>query len=216
MSYSPALRQQHKARYTTIGTVYLDWGTEHVPGEGNDENPFAFVVGEAPGAQEAMRKRPFVGPAGIVLRRFMDKQQLWADRVLLHGTPGSEELYTTPNVWLTNVLKFRPAGNRTPTTAEINAVRPILRDEYFAVGAPPVIVCVGRTALEAVTRRQLSIVAFAGQPMELRKGKHADATCTVWPMLHPAACLRNPALRNMAEKDWQRLGDWIVTHANFL
>lgn len=168
-------------------------GSVYVPGEGADE-PIAFVIGEAPGAVEVIRRRPFVGPAGIVMRMLMSRADLHATGV-------------DANCWLTNTVKFKPPRNRTPTDREIAAAKPFLRREWIAVGKPIVIIPVGKTALKAVTGRSVSILRVAGRMWE-RTAR--DGTVTyVWPMVHPAFGLRNKAVQPLLEKDWRKLGAWL-------
>lgn len=159
----------------------------YVPGEG-PENPWAFVLGEAPGAQEDAYRRPFVGPAGTVLRQLLTSVGL------------SDE----DDCWITNTVKFRPPGNKTPNDQLIEAARPYIRREWKAVGRPTVVIAVGGVALRALfgTKRRLSILKIAGKHIEM---KGLD----VWPMVHPSFGIRNPALVPVLERDWDKLAVWL-------
>lgn len=173
-----------------------DYSSAYVSGEG--DNPTAFIVGEAPGAQEEARHRPFVGPAGRALRDLMVLADLYA------GHP-----HVLCNCWLTNVMKFRPARNRTPTPPEIKAARPLLRREWIAVGRPRLIIPVGGTALTAILGRKVSILRMSGKPHTyVRDG----SKLVVWPMIHPAFGLRSAAARPLIEQDWEKLGEWRASH----
>jgi uracil-DNA glycosylase len=159
----------------------------YVPGEGPD-NPVAFVIGEAPGAQEEIAGRPFVGPAGTMLRRLISFGGI------------SEE-----DCWITNTVKFRPPRNRTPTPTEIDAARKYLIAEYAAVGSPQLIIPVGGPALRAIMRKGIPITKVAGQCI-VKRGK--QGLCYVWPMIHPSYGIRNPGMRPILESDWEKLGEW--------
>lgn len=176
--------------------VFLRLSTSrYVMGEG--ANPQAFIVGEAPGADEDVKGRPFVGPAGEVLRQLMDMADFRA-------TPQVHKNYTLPpNCWLTNVVKFRPPRNGTPTETEIKAFRPLLLKEWRAVGKPRIIIPVGGVALQAIIGRRVSILKAAGKC-------HSYKGCYIWPMVHPSYGMRsnNEQLQEILEQDWVNLRKW--------
>lgn len=187
-------QQIRSERFPSLSRTY-------VPGEG--DNPEAFIVGEAPGAQEDVQRRPFVGAAGVVLRQLMDLAELRAGHTI---APDVE------NCWLTNVVKFRPPRNRNPIDVEVKAARPLLRREWRAVGKPRLIIPVGGIALQAITGKRISILRAAGKCHYYagrNTGKGAP-TLAVWPMVHPSYVLRNRTrrLEELIEEDWERLGVW--------
>lgn len=164
--------------------------TDHivlVPGEGSSR-PNVFIVGEAPGAMENVHKRPFVGASGRVLRS------------LIKDSAGLEP----QDYFITNVVKYRPPLNRTPTQEEIAASLPYLRQEFYAVGAPAVIVAVGGVALSVFrpSGETRGILSCAGQPIRLAMGR------ALWPMIHPAYGLRNESARPKMEEHWTKFGEW--------
>jgi len=167
----------------------------HVPGEGQDVDTEVMIIGEAPGAEEVLRGRPFVGASGKVLRQLMDTAGLLA------GKQGS-------NCWLTNVCQFRPPNNRTPSEKEVRSLRPILRREWEAVGKPRIIIPVGSTALFAVTGERWSVLKTAGRVWKLYSAR-SNLTFALWPMIHPSYALRNKEARPLIERDWERLADWL-------
>jgi uracil-DNA glycosylase len=173
----------------------------YVGGEG--DNPEAFIIGEAPGAQEAAQGRPFVGPAGRIMRQLMGFARLhtedWQD--------DERKEYGVANCWLTNVVKFRPPGNRNPTDAEIIAARHYIRREWRAIGFPQLIIPVGSIALQAITGKKQSILRAAGK-LHLAKSKEGTQLF-VWPMVHPSFGVRNPPVRPLLELDWERLAGWL-------
>jgi DNA polymerase len=183
---------------TSLAEIYDDYradpafdhlrteGIVLVPGEGSSR-PKLFIVGEAPGATENTTKRPFQGASGKVLRSLItDVAQLQPE-----------------DYFITNVVKYRPAGNRTPVPYEISRSTPYLRREWASLGRPSVIVAVGGTAKNAFAPQLPSVTASAGQPWPLRR------TATLWPMLHPAYGLRNPTIRPQMEQHWEYLGEWL-------
>lgn len=157
-----------------------------VPGEGSPR-PTIMVVGEAPGATENTARRPFVGASGQALRS------------LIFDSAGLDEA----DLWITNVVKYRPPGNRTPERAEIACSVPHLREEYKAIGSPPVIIAVGAVAKYAMAPGMQGVLSVAGQPFELRTGVYT------WIMIHPSYGLRNPGARPKMEEHWTALGDWF-------
>jgi len=151
------------------------------------EDVYCMVIGEAPGAQEDTRKRPFVGQAGILLRKLLEDVSI-------------------PPAWITNVVKFRPPGNRTPTDSEIELARPYLNREWYAIGRPRTVICCGNTPLKAITGRA-GVLKRAGmmERWDARDGGYVN----VWPMLHPSFVLRTPEVRATAEKHWSDLKAWL-------
>lgn len=184
--------------------VYNSTSNGCVQGEG--DNPRAMIIGEAPGAQETMRGRPFVGPAGQVLRQLMEVAGLSAD-----PTNSVPEDGWQPNCWLTNTIKFRPPGNRKPTPDEISAARPYLVREWQAIGKPRVIILVGGTALWAITGKEQSILRAAGK-MHIAMSKTDGQPLYVWPMVHPTFGIQNPQVQPLLEQDWQKLGEWLASN----
>lgn len=177
-----------------------DWGYEqkYIQGEtffvdaaldtrGYALDLYAMVIGEAPGATEHLRGRPFVGRAGIVLRQLLEDVSL-------------------PPAWITNVVKFRPHRNHTPTEEQIETAKPFLRDEWVAIGKPRTVICCGNTALKAVTGRA-GVLQRAGK-MEVWPASD-DAPVYLWPMVHPSYGVRNPEKQPALNKHWRCLSDWL-------
>ncbi|MGZ8563935.1 MAG: uracil-DNA glycosylase [Candidatus Limnocylindria bacterium] len=142
--------------------------TRTVPGEGNPVSD-VLLVGEGPGAREDATGRPFVGPAGQLL-----------DELLRAIGWGREQ------VFIANVVKCRPPGNRDPEPEEISACRPYL-DRQEAALDPAVIVTLGRHSL----RRYLPDSRIGEVHGRLRR----SGGRFVFPMYHPAAALHQASLR---------------------
>lgn len=152
--------------------------TQTVPGSG-PATADVMCIGEAPGAREDEQGLPFVGPAG----RFLDE--------LLAAAGLSRE-----TVYIANVVKCRPPGNRDPEPEEIAACRPYL-DRQIEIIDPKVIVTLGRFSMQRWFPGA-TIGRIHGRPQEL------DGRIVV-PMYHPAAALHRGDLRPVIEADFAKL-----------
>lgn len=173
-------------------------------GQTDPEECLAMVVGEAPGATENGQRRPFCGPSGKVLKGLMATADLWAED---RWSDGSEEYPETigevpANAFITNVVKYRPPGNRTPNAREIMFGAEALRQEWAALGRPKLIVAVGATARSALTpvERRIAPGDWVLLP---------DGETYVWVHYHPAFGLRRPDMRPTMERQWEEMGAWI-------
>ncbi|MEZ4367042.1 MAG: uracil-DNA glycosylase [Kofleriaceae bacterium] len=149
--------------------------TSIVFGDGPPDAPLVFV-GEAPGADEDRQGVPFVGRAGELL----DKM------IAAMGWRRSQ-------VYVTNVLKCRPPGNRTPKPDEVAACRPFL-DAQLAALAPRLVVALGRPAANTVLGTDAPISALRGR-------FHDVGGYRVMPTFHPAYLLREPDRKRDAWSD---------------
>jgi DNA polymerase len=140
-----------------------------------------LVLGEAPGREEDLTGRPFVGAAGQLLD-------------LMLGAIGLDRAEMDPDraVYITNVLPWRPPQNRDPSPAEIAMMRPFV-ERHIALARPQVLVLMGNHACDAVL----------GQRGILRlRGHWTEALgLPVLPMTHPSYLLRNPAAKREAWAD---------------
>lgn len=151
-----------------------------------------MLVGEAPGEQETLQGRPFVGKAGKNLNEFLE----------LAGLERGE-------LYVTNAVKFRPtkrsaAGrtvNRPPTREEVSLFLPWLRREIELV-APEVIVTLGNVPLRALTGPKAVIGDVHGALQD------ADGL-RLYPMYHPASLIYNPGLREVYAEDIRRLSAYL-------
>jgi uracil-DNA glycosylase len=138
-----------------------------VPGEGNPA-PTLLFVGEGPGADEDEQGRPFVGAAGQLLTKMIEAMGLKRDEV-----------------FIANVVKCRPPGNRTPEADEVNACLPFL-EQQIALLKPKIICALGNTPLRALTGDdKAGITRMRGQKLSYRG-------ITMIPTFHPSYLLRNP------------------------
>ncbi|MCC7319548.1 MAG: uracil-DNA glycosylase [Rubellimicrobium sp.] len=148
-----------------------------------DGNPQArlMIVGEAPGRDEDLEGRPFVGKAGQLLDRMLAAIGLARD----HPDPAQ-------SVYITNVLPWRPPGNRTPDPAEIAEFLPFL-ERHIALAAPDALLLMGNTPCQALFG-QAGITRIRGAWRQVQ-GIPALAT------FHPAYLLRTPAAKREAWAD---------------
>ena len=149
-----------------------------VPGEG-DPGADVMLVGEAPGASEDKQGRPFVGRAGKLLDRLLEEAGLVRD-----------------DVYITNVVKARPPGNRDPKAPEVAHHLPWL-EQQLALIRPRVVIPVGRHALAHFAPGR-KITEVHGELVVERERR-------LVPWLHPAAALRNRDLRATLFEDARAL-----------
>lgn len=174
-----------------VKAVYPDREWVLVFGEGPAQARL-MLVGEAPGEQEAMLGRPFVGKAGKLLDAFIAGTGL-----------------TRAQMYVTNTVKFRPsrvskAGrvvNRTPTQEEIAAFLPFLKKEIAQVD-PACVVTLGNVPLRALLGEKETIGQAHGQ---LRRQEDR----LYFPMYHPASMIYNPGLKAIFAQDMEKLGQLI-------
>ncbi|NLO83470.1 MAG: uracil-DNA glycosylase [Clostridiales bacterium] len=153
--------------------------TNSVPGEGNRDADLMFI-GEGPGRDEDLSGRPFVGKAGQLLDKMIEAIDLKRE-----------------DVYIANIVKCRPPGNREPNEGEARACLPYLRRQVYLV-RPRIIVCLGATAVRYVIDKKAGITRIRGQWIE-RKGYWLIAT------YHPAALLRDPAKKYDAWEDFKKI-----------
>jgi DNA polymerase len=148
-----------------------------------DGNPAArvLILGEAPGREEDLEGRPFVGRAGQLLDR------MFAAIGLSRTSPDSETA-----LYITNVMPWRPPGNRDPEPSEIAMMRPFV-ERHIALADPQVIVVMGNTPLDALTGARGILRARGNWTQALGK--------PLLPMTHPAYLLRNPGAKREAWAD---------------
>jgi DNA polymerase len=158
--------------------------TQAVPGEGNPRSD-VLLVGEGPGAREDATGRPFVGPAGQLLSE------------LLRSVGWERE-----DVFIANVVKCRPPGNRDPEPDEIAACAPYLERQELALD-PAVIVTLGRHSLQ----RYLPGARISAVHGQLRR----SGGRFVFPMYHPAAALHQASLRETLFADVRGLPAALLT-----
>ncbi len=162
-----------------------------VVGEGSLDSPVVFV-GEGPGRKEDETGRPFVGSAGRLL-----------DKLLSHIGLGRSKVY------ITNVVKCRPPGNRRPKSGEVRSCTPYL-DEQLAIISPRGIAPMGNSATSHMLRRfglgRASIGEIHGRPFEVEA---PWGRAVLFPLYHPAAVLYNRGLEAELIEDFKSLKELL-------
>ncbi|MGQ9671756.1 MAG: uracil-DNA glycosylase [Candidatus Aminicenantales bacterium] len=148
-----------------------------VPGEGNLASELMFV-GEAPGVEEDVQGRPFVGRAGQLLTKIIEAMK-----------------FKREEVFITNVVKCRPPQNRLPTPAEIGQCRNYLLAQVERI-QPKVIVTLGKVATDFFVPQE-------GRMTELRGKFFEFGDILILPTFHPSYILRNEANKEIKKLVWQ-------------
>jgi DNA polymerase len=161
-----ALKARHDAQCPHCTTVEY---THTVFGEGDPDADLMFV-GEAPGEQEDRTGRPFVGRAGQKLDAMITAMGL-----------------TREQVYIANILKARPPGNRTPLPTEVEGCSPFLAEQIRII-EPVVLVALGGPASKWMLRTNLGITKLRGNWASYTDG---SKTIPIMPTFHPAYLLRN-------------------------
>ena len=157
--------------------------TQVVFGVGNPDADLMFI-GEAPGFHEDKQGYPFVGQAG----KLLDK--------LLAGIG-----LTRADVYIANVLKCRPPGNRDPMPDEIEQCEGYLFRQIEAI-EPKLVATLGNFATKLLSGKQLGITRVHGQEQEVTLG---GRSVLLYPLYHPAAALYTPRMLEVLEEDFRRI-----------
>ncbi len=156
-------------------------------GSGNP-NADAIVIGEGPGADEDAQGLPFVGRAGKLLTDILKAIKFSRDEV-----------------YIANVVKCRPPGNRTPYPQEMDTCLPYLKKQIDLI-KPKIILCLGLTAAQGLLKKKESLTSMRGKIFEFENKK-------VMVTYHPAALLRNPNWKKGCWEDvkkFRKLYDELV------
>jgi len=176
-------------------------------GRGANAAPRLMLIGEAPGEQEVLAGRPFVGKAGKNLDAF------------LKGVGLDEE-----EIYITNTVKIRPTKlsasgrlvNRPPNREEIGLFKPYLMEEITIV-RPRWLVTLGNVALKALAGEQALIGQCHGRPINCRVEADGQAAVEMplFPLYHPASVIYNPSLKNVYQQDLEALGRLLRKELTF-
>jgi DNA polymerase len=147
-------------------------------GVGN-ETADILLLGEAPGEEEDKQGFPFVGQSGQLLDKILAAVDL--DRT---------------KVYITNILPWRPPGNRTPTNQEIAIFRPYVL-KHISLVNPRVVMCLGGTATKALLQTSQGIVQLRGKWTQI-----PEVSAKILPTFHPAYLLRSPSQKKEAWHDF--------------
>jgi uracil-DNA glycosylase len=150
-----------------------------VYGEG-DPQAKLMLIGEGPGREENETGRPFVGPAGQLLTKMLQAIQLEREQV-----------------YIANIVKCRPPGNRVPLPAEAAACMPYLLQQIHIV-RPRILLCLGATAAKNLLKLELSVG-------RLREMAHRFGDIPAFVTYHPSALLRDPTYKRPAWEDLKKV-----------
>jgi uracil-DNA glycosylase family 4 len=178
-----ALREYAEQTGTCTKCALAAGRTQVVFGSGNPNADLMFV-GEAPGYHEDQQGVPFVGQAGKLLDRLLGGIGL-----------------TRADVFVANVLKCRPPGNRDPAPDEIEACERHLFRQIELI-EPTVVATLGNFATKLLSGKQTGITRVHGQEQETHVG---GRQVLLYPLYHPAAALYTPAMLNVLQEDFRRL-----------
>lgn len=152
---------------------------------GGREDADVMFIGEAPGRNEDLQGKPFVGAAGKLLDELLAS-------IGLHRE----------DVYIANILKCRPQGNRDPQTAEIEACTPFLREQVRLID-PRIIVTMGNFATRFVLKTTTGIT-------RLRGSLHQAGRFAVLPIFHPAAVLHDASKLDVLREDFALLAEVLA------
>ena len=145
-----------------------------------DFNSPMMIVGEGPGEKEDMQGKPFVGDAGSLLNKMLNAIKIKRE-----------------NIYITNVVNYRPPNNRTPEPSEINRYSEFLK-EHISIIDPKILILMGSTAMEAILGSNKKISKERGQWKEvIIKQKNFKTIVT----FHPAYLLRKPDQKKFSWED---------------
>ena len=161
--------------------------TQVVFGSGNPEASIMFV-GEAPGFHEDKQGVPFVGAAGKLLTELLESVGL-----------------SRSQIYIANVIKCRPPGNRDPAPDEVETCKPFLLQQIQLI-KPHLVCSMGNFATQTLLERKVGITKVHGQTFEL-------ADFRLFPLFHPAAALHNDHLLPQLREDFQKLRQLVETMA---
>ena len=148
-----------------------------------------MLIGEAPGRDEDLEGKPFVGRAGQLLDKMF----------------APIGLARQDNLFITNVVFWRPPGNREPTPAELAQCQPFI-ERAIALKAPKILVFVGGTAAKAMMATNLGVMRMRGRKLQYKPQVGPPVNAMV--ILHPAYLLRRPQEKRLAWGDLLMLEAW--------
>ena len=165
------LLESLKKKILNISDCELKKNSKQMVFSDGDAGSPVMIIGEGPGQKEDEMGKPFVGDAGILLNRMLEAINI-----------------KRPKVYITNVVNYRPPGNRRPETSEINRYSVFLR-EHINIVDPKILILMGGTAMEALYGQTLKISKERGVWKELIVNQKTYLTILTF---HPAYLLRQP------------------------
>lgn len=182
MSKADELKKLHKKWLAECQCELRKTATQGVPGDGNANAQIVFI-GEAPGAKEDKEGRPFIGSAGKFLAEMLESIKMKRE-----------------DIYITNIVKYRPPENRDPTPKEIADCAAWLEDEINLID-PTLIIFLGRHSMNHFFPKE-KISEVHGV---LLTDNHFGKVRNFLPLYHPAAALYNGSLRDVLKTDFKRI-----------
>ncbi len=185
------LVELRQAMETATGCDLIKAATTTVFSGGNPKADIMFI-GEAPGAEEDRTGEPFVGQSGQLLDAIL--ATIGLDRTM---------------IYITNIIPWRPPGNRPPTTSEIAYCLPFI-ERHIALVRPKIIILLGGVATKTLLRRDDGILKLRGELLSytpLHKDDAGDAAILAMPTFHPSYIMRSPSQKSCVWKDMLTLKD---------
>lgn len=183
MDKKEELKKIHEKWFLECKCELKKTATQPVPGDGSAEAEIVFI-GEAPGKSEDEQGRPFVGAAGKFLAEMLENIGL-----------KREEIY------ITNIVKYRPPNNRDPLPEEKDACREWLHEELNFI-KPKLIVFLGRHSMNDFF--PLEKISTIHGKLLIKKFKKLETKCFL-PLYHPAAALYNSGMRETLMEDFKKI-----------
>ena len=176
------LEELRKALLAFEGCALKSTALHTVFGAGNPKSPI-MLVGEAPGAEEDKQGKPFVGMSGQLL----DK---------MFSTIG----FSRKDLYISNILPWRPPGNRQPSSEEISACFPFI-ERHISLICPKILVFIGGVSLKALMKTSKGITFFQGKSL-FYTNPFLSSPIQAFALYHPAYLLRSPSQKRMT---WRSL-----------
>tara|TARA_B100000686_G_scaffold352402_1_gene454263 strand:+ start:2324 stop:3142 length:819 start_codon:yes stop_codon:yes gene_type:complete len=174
------VEELRSALETFSGCPLADTATKFVFADG-DPNAKIMFIGEAPGAEEDRQGIPFVGPAGKLLNKMLAAINLTRDKT-----------------YITNIIPWRPPGNRNPTDAEIGACLPFL-EQHISLITPEIVIFLGGVAAKTLLQTNEGIMRLRGKWTAYKSSNGEDILARA--LLHPAYLLRQPSQKRETWRD---------------
>ena len=176
--------QNLKKKIELIEDCELKKTAKNIVFNDGNENSHIMLVGEGPGQKEDEIGKPFVGDAGLLLNKMLNAINLERE-----------------NIYITNVVNYRPPGNRKPETNEILKYAEFLR-EHICIINPKILVLMGSTAMEALFGKKIKISKSRGEWQNLIINDKVIKTIITF---HPAYLLRQPDQKRFSWEDLKKI-----------
>ena len=179
-----------KSKIKSIEVCELKKFAKNIVFSDGNPNSQIMLIGEGPGEKEDAQGKPFVGDAGILLNKMLNAIKIKRE-----------------NIYITNVVNYRPPNNRKPEISEINRYSVFLR-EHISIINPKILILMGSTAMEAIFGQKLKISKERGKWKETIINQKTFLTILTF---HPAYLLRQPDQKKFSWEDLknlrQKIGD---------